>query len=80
MYNLIAIVLIIEYNKSNMEVFNMEYMTALEISKKWNISSRRVGVLYTEGRIIGAVKKGKMWLIPQDAIKPAEARRKGVSK
>lgn len=58
----------------------MEYMTALEISKKWNISSRRVGVLCTEGRIIGAVKKGKMWLIPQYAIKPADARRKGVSK
>ena len=56
----------------------MEYMTALEISKKWNISSRRVGVLCTEGRITGAVKKGKMWLIPQDAIKPADARRKGV--
>ena len=77
---MIAIVPIIEYNKSSMEVFNMEYMTALEISKKWNISSRRVGVLCTEGRVNGAVKKGKMWLIPQDATKPADARRKGISK
>ena len=64
----------------HMEVSNMDYLTASEISKIWNISSRRIGVLCTEGRIEGAVKKGKMWLIPQDATKPADARRKGISK
>ena len=45
----------------------MEYLTATEISKKWNISTRRIGVLCTEGRIPGAEKKGKMWLIPEAA-------------
>ena len=58
----------------------MDYMTASEISKIWNISSRRIGVLCTEGRIEGAVKKGKMWLMPENAQKPADARFKGVSK
>ena len=64
----------------HMEVSNMDYMTASEISKIWNISSRRIGVLCTEGRIEGAVKKGKMWLFPENAQKPADARFKGVSK
>ena len=50
----------------------MEYLTTVEMSKKWNISSRRIGVLCTEGRIEGAVKKGKMWLIPADAVKPVD--------
>ena len=54
----------------------MEYLTATETSKKWKISSRRIGVLCTEGRVDGAVKKGKMWLIPESARKPADARYK----
>ena len=52
----------------------MEYLTTVEMSKKWNISSRRISVLCTEGRIDGAIKKGKMWLIPADAEKPTDAR------
>ena len=52
----------------------MRYMTASQAAKKWNISSRRIGVLCTEGRIEGAVKKGKMWLIPADAVKPVDGR------
>ena len=39
----------------------MEYLTATELSKVWNISTRRLGVLCTEGRVDGAIKKGKMW-------------------
>lgn len=52
----------------------MEYLTTVEMSKRWNISSRRIGVLCTDGRIDGAIKKGKMWLIPVDAKKPLDAR------
>lgn len=52
----------------------MEYLTTVEMSERWNISSRRIGVLCTEGRIEGAVKKGKMWLIPIDSQKPMDAR------
>lgn len=54
----------------------MNYLTATELSEKWNISTRRIGVLCAEGRVTGAIKKGKMWLIPDDAIKPADARMK----
>lgn len=48
-----------EYNIHIMEISNIEYLTATEMSKKWNISSRRIGVLCTEGRVDGAVKKVK---------------------
>lgn len=54
----------------------MEYLTTVEMSKKWNIFSRRIITLCIEGRIDGVIKKGKMWLIPADAQKPADARRK----
>lgn len=58
----------------------MEYLTTTEMSKIWGLSSRRIGVLCTEGRVEGAIKKGKMWLLPADANKPADARFKGGSK
>lgn len=52
----------------------MEYLTTVEMSKKWNISSRRIITLCTEGRIDGVIKKGKMWLIPSNAEKPRDER------
>lgn len=54
----------------------MEYLTTIEMSEKWNISPRRIGVLCSEGRINGVVKKGKTWLIPFDAKKPIDKRYK----
>lgn len=56
----------------------MEYLTTVEMSEKWNITSRRIGVLCVEGRIEGAIKKGKTWLIPVDTEKPADARHKKI--
>ncbi len=52
----------------------MEYLTSVEMSEKWNITSRRISVLCSQGRIEGVIKKGKTWLIPSDAEKPADAR------
>lgn len=52
----------------------MEYLTTVEMSKKWNISSRRIVALCIEGRIDGVIKKGKMWLIPSNAEKPRDER------
>lgn len=52
----------------------MEYLTAAEISKLWNISSRMVAYYCEAGRISGAVKKGRVWFIPIDAEKPVDKR------
>lgn len=52
----------------------MEYMTTKETVQKWNISERRIRQLLIEGRIEGAVKVGKTWNIPKDAVKPVDKR------
>lgn len=51
------------------------FMTANEAAMKWDISHRRVIALCNENRIAGAAKLGKMWIVPADAEKPADARR-----
>lgn len=52
----------------------MEYLTTAEAAKKWNISTRRITILCNEGRVEGAVKKGRIWLIPDVASKPIDGR------
>lgn len=54
----------------------MDYFTSIEMSKVWGISSRRVALLCSEGRVPGAEKKGKTWLIPIDAKKPENPRQR----
>ena len=55
----------------------MNYLTTTEIAEKWGITRRRIVVLCNEGRIKGAIQKGSMWLIPENAVKPFDKRRKG---
>lgn len=52
----------------------MKYISAIEAAKKWNISRRRIITLCNDGRIEGAQKAGSYWIIPNDAIKPIDAR------
>lgn len=58
----------------NCEVSKMEYMTTQQASEKWDISDRRVRTLCAEGKIEGAVKKGKSYAIPAGAQKPEDGR------
>lgn len=52
----------------------MEYLTSAEIAEKWNVSQRRVAIFCKEGRVDGAILKGRMWMIPADAKKPEDPR------
>lgn len=52
----------------------MTYISIKEASEKWKISDRRIRVLCGEGRIEGAVKVGRNWSIPREAVKPADGR------
>ncbi|SCP98599.1 MerR family transcriptional regulator [Anaerobium acetethylicum] len=54
----------------------MEYLTTTEMSTKWNVSARRVAKYCEENRIVGVIKKGKTWLIPDNAEKPSDPRKK----
>lgn len=53
----------------------MSFLTTTEISKIWNVSRRRVSALCNEGRVEGAILKGKTWLIPEGTNKPDDPRR-----
>lgn len=55
----------------------VHFMTTKEASEKWDITERRINVLCKEGRIPGAYKENKRWVIPMNAVKPADKRLKG---
>lgn len=52
----------------------MDYITASEAAEKWGVSGRSIAYHLVAGRIPGAVKKGKLWLIPANAERPADKR------
>lgn len=52
----------------------MDYMTLKQASEKWGISPRMINYYCSSGRITGAEKMGKVWLIPKDAEKPNDKR------
>ncbi len=53
----------------------MKYLTTKEVARKWHVNDRRVRLLCEEGRVDGAFKVGKTWMIAEDASKPYDARK-----
>ncbi len=53
----------------------MDYLTTSEAAERWGITRRRVTVLCSTGRILGAILTGPIWLIPKSAKKPADGRK-----
>ena len=54
-------------------------MTIKEAAALWGITERRVNELCKTGRIPGAYKNGRQWLIPDNAKKPEDQRSKNVA-
>jgi len=54
----------------------MEYISAIEASIKWGVSLRQVQRLLADGQIPRAKKYGRSWMIPADAEKPIDSRRR----
>lgn len=54
----------------------MDYISVREAADKWGITSRMVNNHCVAGRIEGAQKIGNMWIVPKDAPKPDDGRRK----
>lgn len=57
----------------------LEYISVSEVAKKWGISERRVQKLCEDNCIPGIAKFSYMWLIPKDAQKPIDKRKRGDS-
>lgn len=49
-------------------------MSVKEAARLWNITERRVAALCKNGKIEGATKTGKAWMIPITAEKPVDGR------
>ncbi len=54
------------------------YMTVKQAAEKWGISDRRVRILCAEGKVSGAIREGRRWMIPADTRKPADGRFKAT--
>ncbi|MBQ2922599.1 MAG: Fic family protein [Tyzzerella sp.] len=52
----------------------MNYIKVSEAAEKWGLSHRRVRLLCAQNRIDGVVQKGKLYMIPENAPKPIDAR------
>lgn len=57
----------------------MEYIKVSEAAERWGLSARRVRVLCAEGRIGGVVRRGNLYMIPADAIRPSDGRSRRAS-
>ena len=51
----------------------MEMMTAKEAAAKWGVTPRRVQGLCKEGRIKGAERWERIWMIPKHAVLPGSS-------
>lgn len=51
-------------------------ITAAQAAEKWGISVRRVQDLCRMGKIPGAERFGTHWMLPADAVRPTDGRRK----
>lgn len=54
----------------------MEYLTAKQTGEKWGITLRRIQELCRTGKIGGVVRHGREWMIPADAPRPVDRRRR----
>ena len=55
----------------------MNYKNVSEIAAIWKLSERSVRNYCAAGKIPGAVLNGKIWKIPEDAVKPAGKQKAG---
>ncbi len=54
----------------------MEYLKICEVAEKWGLSERGVQALCAQGKIEGATRFGRSWMIPKDAKRPVDGRTK----
>ena len=53
-----------------------ELMTTRDASEIWGITPRRVQILCDKGKVPGAFRMGRTWIIPKDTPRPIDGRTK----
>lgn len=56
------------------------YITVQEVALKWGITERQVQILCKKNRIQGATRLSRIWIIPENAKKPTNNKRKNGEK
>ena len=57
----------------------MLYITAKQAAEQWGITVRRVQDMCRNNQLPGSVRHGRDWMIPLDAVRPTDRRRKEVT-
>lgn len=58
----------------------MTYIDVKTAALRWDLTPKRITTLCRNGRIEGAKKENGLWLIPEDALKPADGRTNKVAR
>jgi len=56
----------------------LDWITPEDAARKWGIKARQVQALCTDGKVEGAVKVGRVWLIHKNAPRPIDGRTKAA--
>jgi hypothetical protein len=51
-----------------------ELMTTMEAAELWGITARRVQILCNNGKVKGAIRMSRTWIIPRGTLKPLDGR------
>ena len=56
--------------------YSVDYLKIEDVAAAWGISKRRLQTLCAAGKITGAARFGRAWMIPTGAKKPVDGRTK----
>jgi hypothetical protein len=59
-------------------LMDLDWITPKQAAEKWGMAVRQVQVHCANGKIAGAVKLGRVWLIPKSASMPIDGRTKAA--
>ncbi len=48
--------------------------TSEQVAIEWGLSKNTINAMCSKGKIPGAVKEGRQWMVPDDAVRPADGR------
>ena len=66
------------FRKGDVMDIQAELMTTSEAAQLWGISTRRTQILCDNGKVKGAVRLGRTWIIPRGTPKPIDGRTKAA--